>query len=162
MILASKLILPCACAFVASIAFGFQFNIKKKHMLSAALGGILSQLVCTTLEINGASEIFSCFISSVAISIYSEMLAKRFHVPVNMYLVVSVIPLVPGSKIYNSMITLIDGNIDGFISQTAETFQIAGAIAMGIFAISSVTVLFKKAYEKIPFNCKKKMEKKAE
>lgn len=144
----TKIIMPCIYSFVASFAFSVQFNIRKKFMISAAIGGILSQFVFAFLELNEIGEMSCYFISAAAISAYSEILAKRLKVPVNMHLVVAVIPLVPGGKTYYAMVTLINGDIDGFLSQTTETLGIAGAIAMGIFAVSSVVIIVKTAKQK--------------
>jgi len=152
----SNIVMPCIYSFAASFAFSVQFNIRKKFMISAAMGGILSQFVLAFLQLNGISEMSGYFISAAAISAYSEVLARRLKVPVNMHLVVAVIPLVTGGKMYYSMVTLINGDINGFLIQTVETFGIAGAIAMGIFAVSSVFIIMKtikqKRIKKLPCN----------
>ena len=125
-------------SFIASLAFGIQFNIKFKHIIAAGFGAVICQLVYMIIINTGASEALSCFFAAVTISLYSEILARRLRVPVNMYLVVGIIPLVPGGYIYNTMITLIGGNIDEFSRQFVDTISIAGAIAMGVFAVSSI------------------------
>ncbi len=132
-------ILPCVLSFVASLAFGIQFNIKFKHIIAAGFGAVICQLVYMVISKTGASEALSCFFAAVTISLYSEVLARRLRVPVNMYLVVGIIPLVPGGYIYNTMIVLINGDIDMFLRQFIDTISIAGAIAMGVFAVSSIT-----------------------
>ncbi len=130
--------LPCLYSFIASIAFGIQFNIKLRHIVAAGAGGVVCQFVYMLIALNGASEALACFFGAVTISLYSEILARRLRVPVNMYLVIGIIPLVPGSYIYNTMIVLVNGDIDAFLRQFTDTMAIAGAIAMGVFAVSSV------------------------
>lgn len=144
-----EIILPCVYSFIASIAFGIQFNIRFLHIIAAGVGGIVSQFIFLLLELNGTGEMFCYFAAACAISIYAELLARRLRVPVNMYLVIAIIPLVPGSYIYNTMMTLIGGDTDGFLIQCVRTFEIAGSIAMGVFIVSSIfrlcIVLAKKA-----------------
>lgn len=144
-----QLILPCLYSLIASIAFGVQFNIKLRHMIMAGIGGTLTQFIFLAFELSGTAEMLCYFFSAVAVSMYSEIMARRLHVPVNMYLVVGIIPLVPGGYIYNTMITLIGGDVESFSHQFAETVGIAGSIAMGVFAVSALVrltrIIMKKA-----------------
>ena len=136
-----QIILPCLYSLVASIAFGVQFNIRFRHMLTAGIGGTLTQLIFTGFEFSGAGGMLCYFFSAAAVSMYSELMARRLHVPVNMYLVIGIIPLVPGGYMYNTMITLIGGDVEMFSRQFAEAFGIAGSIAMGVFAVSALARL---------------------
>lgn len=139
----SDLVLPAFYSFIASIAFGIQFNIRFRHLIAAAVGGIVSQVILSAAELGGNSAFACYFFSACAISAYSEFLAKRLHVPVNMYLVIAIIPLVPGKMIYQAMITLVNGDTQGFAQECASTFGVAGAIALGVFAVSSAVRVFR-------------------
>ncbi|MBQ5311348.1 MAG: threonine/serine exporter family protein, partial [Oscillospiraceae bacterium] len=134
---------PCAIIFVACIAFGMQFNIVRRHLLAAAVSAVVSELVYSLLTGFGLSTIKSIFFAAAAVALYSEILAKALRSPVNMYLVVGIIPLVPGSTIYQTMLQLVVGNNDSFLGLLLVTFESAGAIAMGIFMISSAVRLLK-------------------
>ena len=140
--------MPCFKCLVASVAFGVQFNIKPRHLIGAAIGGFGCQLIFLFAQAAGATEIFSCFTASLAITFYAEFLARKMRVPVNMYLVVGIIPLVPGRYIYETMLTLVDGDIELFLISFTNTIAIAGAVAMGVFAASSA-VRFLKVKTKI-------------
>lgn len=136
-----QIVLPCLYSLIASIAFGVQFNIRFRHMLAAGIGGTLTQLIFIGFESSGTNEMLCYFFSAAAVSIYSELMARRLHVPINMYLVIGVIPLVPGGYMYNTMITLIGGDVEMFSHQFAEAVGIAGSIAMGVFAVSALARL---------------------
>lgn len=145
----THVILPCVYSLTASIAFGVQFNIRLWHMITAGIGGTITQLIFMAFEYSGTGEMLCYFFSAAAVSIYSELMARRLHVPVNMYLVVGIIPLVPGGYMYNTMITLIGGDVEMFSRQFAEACGIAGSIAMGVFAVSAavrfIRIITKKA-----------------
>lgn len=138
-----QIILPCLYSLVASIAFGVQFNIKLRHMIMAGIGGTLTQFIFLAFEFSGTNEMLCYFFSAASVSVYSEIMARRLHVPVNMYLVIGIIPLVPGGYMYNTMITLIGGNINEFFSMFLTAVGIAGSIAMGVFAISALVRLIR-------------------
>ena len=133
----SYYILPCVYSFAAGIAFCAQFNIRFRHIAGAAAGGFVCQLVFSAAEAAGAKEPLCCFAAALTVSLYSELLAKKLRVPVNMYLVVGIIPLVPGRYLYDTMIVLVGGDIDSFARNLADTVAIAGSVAMGVFAASS-------------------------
>ncbi len=135
--------LPCIYSLIASIAFGVQFNIRFRHMLAAGIGAMLTQLIFTGFEISGMGQMICYFFSAAAVSVYAELMARRVHVPVNMYLVVGIIPLVPGGYMYNTMITLVSGDVESFSHQFAASVGIAGSIAMGIFAVSAIVRLLR-------------------
>ncbi len=134
----SLYILPCIYSFVTSIAYGIQFNIRKHHIFFAALGGIISKTTITLLFESDISVLPSYFFATCAITLYSEILAKKLKAPINMYLVISLIPLVPGGEMYEAMLTLVDGNLSGFLEDAVFTLGIAGSIAMGVFAVSTI------------------------
>ena len=144
-----QIILPCLYSLIASIAFGVQFNIKLRHMIMAGIGGTLTQFIFLAFELSGTNEMLCYFFSAAAVSVYSEIMARRLRVPVNMYLVIGIIPLVPGGYMYNTMITLIGGDTDMFYEMFLTAVGIAGAIAMGVFAVSAFVRLIRVVGKKV-------------
>lgn len=138
-----QVFLPCLYSLVASAAFGVQFNIRLRHIITAAVGGAVTQMILMTFEFGGMGDMLCYFLSAAAVSLYSEFMARRLHAPVNMYLVVGIIPLVPGGYMYNTMITLVGGDVDAFTHQFAEAVGIAGSVAMGVFIVSALIRSFK-------------------
>lgn len=141
-----QFVMPCLYSLIASAAFGVQFNIKLRHMITAAIGATITQLIFVSYELSGTSEMLCYFFSAAAVSVYSELMARRLHVPVNMYLVIGVIPLVPGGYMYNTMITLVGGDVHAFLPQFANAVGIAGSIAMGVFVVSAFIRLVRVIY----------------
>ncbi len=138
-----QVILPCLYSLIASIAFGVQFNIKLRHMIMAGIGGTLTQFIFLAFEMSGTNEMLCYFFSAAAVSVYSEIMARRLHVPVNMYLVIGIIPLVPGGYMYNTMITLIGGDTETFFGMFLTAVGMAGSIAMGVFVVSAIVRLIR-------------------
>ncbi len=128
---------PCLCSLIACCAFGVQFNIRPLHLIAAASGSLVSQIIYILLQNDGMSEIKCCFIAAASVAAYSETMARFCKAPVNMYLIIGIIPLVPGGLIYYTMIALVMGDNETFLNRAVDAFSTAGAIAMGIFAVSS-------------------------
>lgn len=133
--------LPCLYAFAACFGFSVVFNMRGKILLFASLGGALGWLVyllCGPVQ----NDIIQFFFATIAISVYSEIMARVHKVPVTGYLLVSLLPLVPGGGIYYTMEYCIIGNTEMFLETGLHTLGIAGALALGILLVSSFVRLW--------------------
>lgn len=131
------LFIKCLIIFAACTAISVHYNVKGRLVLFVAVGGTLTFL---TYELSSPlhSVIFQSFLASIVASIYSEALARVIKVPATTFLIISIIPLVPGSNLYHSMELCINNELSKFASSTLETLGIAGAIALGILLVSSL------------------------
>lgn len=132
------MVLNAIYAFMATLGFGIVFNLKGKHLIFAALGGSLTwffYIMCTDLSF---SIIASLFAASIFGGIYSEILARILKTPVTVFVICAIIPLVPGSGMYYTMLESIRGNVYGSLSSFLNTLSSAGAIAIGILLVSSI------------------------
>jgi uncharacterized membrane protein YjjB (DUF3815 family) len=78
------------------------------------------------------------FVSAVTVAIFSEIMARVFKTPSTVFLIVGILPMVPGGGIYYTMKYCIEGNMDMFVSKLITTLGVAGAIAVGVSLVSSV------------------------
>ena len=139
-------------ALVASFGFGIIFNIKGKKLIFAAIGGGLSWFCYLYLTKNGISIILSLFISSIIFSIYSEICARYLKTPVTTLIICALIPLVPGAGMYYTMYETILGNVKGAVELGLNTLASAGALALGVIFVSTITkqvMNLKKVKEKL-------------
>ena len=133
--------MPCVYAFAACAAFSVAFNMRGKNLVLASLGGALgwfAYLLCNPLQ----NDILQFFIATIVLSVYSEIMARVQKTPVTGYLLVALLPLVPGGGIYYTMEYCIIGNTDMFLETGLHTLGIAGALAMGILLVSSFVRLW--------------------
>jgi len=139
-------------ALVASFGFGIIFNIKGGKLIFAAIGGGLSWFCYLYLTKNGISIILSLFISSIIFSIYSEICARYLKTPVTTLIICALIPLVPGAGMYYTMYETILGNVKGAVELGLNTLASAGALALGVIFVSTITrqvMNLKKVKEKL-------------
>ncbi|MBU3180793.1 threonine/serine exporter family protein [Clostridium psychrophilum] len=138
------MILNSFYAFLSSLGFGILFNIRGKLLIIASLGGGLAWL---TYLISGRlqpSIVFSLFLASMVGSIYSEIMARIYKNPVTMFTICAIIPLVPGGGMYYATLEAVKGNLNVALAKGAETLFSAGAIAVGIVLVASISTIFKK------------------
>lgn len=117
---------------IGSVGFAIFFNIEKSKIPSVAIGGLISWLIYL-ICFEGTKSIFtSTFISAIAVSIYSEVMARVLKSPANIFLIASIIPLLPGGSFYYTMSAAISMNLELFKLKGFETFTIVLAIVTGV------------------------------
>ena len=107
-----SLILDFIYAYIACLAFTLIYNMRGKFVLLAPLGGSIAWIIYNMTAYT-ESDIVQNFIAIMAVSFYSEVMARIYKAPVTMFLVVGLLPLV-------------------------HTLAIAGALALGIVLVSSL------------------------
>ncbi len=123
-------------AFFATISFAYIFNAPRKSIFATGLIGSTGWVLYTFFYQILSSKILGSFIGALAIALLSEFAARRFKMPVTVFLTAGIIPLVPGSGLYSTMLYLVQNNYTEAVKNGTETVFIAGAISVAI-AISS-------------------------
>lgn len=131
-------LLPCLYAFLACAGFCFIFNVHGPGILLCSLGGALGWLIYLLAEFLSLNIMLRFLLAATAITVYSEIMARIRHCPVTSYLIIALLPLVPGSGIYDAMRFCVAGNTQQFLSALLRTFGIAGCLAVGALLGSSL------------------------
>lgn len=132
-----NILLLCLVTFIGCIAYSIHFNLRGRYLFVAAIGATLTYFAYYLSDPLGPEPV-KVFLASLVASIFAEALARIMKVPATTFLIICIIPLVPGSNLYYSMELCINGEIMQFISSALETLGIAGAIALGILLVSSI------------------------
>ena len=130
----SQYVLRCLCAFAACIGFTLVFNIHGPGKLIAGCGGALGWLV----YLLAGETILAGFLAAMAISLFSEVMARIRRCPVTGYLLVALLPLVPGGGIYYAMSYCLEGDNQQFLNALLETLGMAAALAVGVILASAL------------------------
>lgn len=141
--------LLCLAAFVGCTGFSILFNIHGPGMLLCTLGGIAAYAVYAVTLHAGFSPGSAFFVGTTFSALYSEIMARVRKYPTICYLVVSIIPLIPGASLYYTMQQAVDGAMDHFVSQGLFTAEVTGIMAASIILVSSlVRILLGRKKEK--------------
>lgn len=131
-------------AFIVSLGFGVLFNVRDKNLFFAALGGAVGWFFYRLTLSLSSSSVLAMLIASISISVYAEIFSRVLKNPVTLFLVCSLIPLVPGSGMYYTVFEAVQGNIFESLNYGIETLSLAGVIAVGIILVSTLSRLFQK------------------
>jgi uncharacterized membrane protein YjjB (DUF3815 family) len=133
-------LLPCLYAVLACVAFCFILNQRGLLLVVSSLGGGVGWAVCLLCAFTG-SDIVQYFAGAVAVALYAEVMARLLKAPATGFLVVGILPFVPGGGIYYTMEYCLSGNTQLFLSTGIHTFGVAGAVAVGLLLASSLVRL---------------------
>ena len=136
-------LLPCLYSFLACVGFCFVFNIHGPGILICGGGGALGWLIYLLTDFVTSSLMLRFLLAAIVITLYSEIMARIRRCPVTGYLVIALLPLVPGGGIYETMRFCVQGDTQQFLSALVSTFGIAGALALGtVLGSSALRILF--------------------
>lgn len=128
--------------FLATLSFGFLFNIKGKKLLFAAITGAIGGVVYKLGLYYGLNELSANFIAALSLSICAEVFARIYKTPVTTFIVCGLIPLVPGGGMYRTMLEVVEGDVQGALTLALDTLSIAGVLALAILMVSTVTQFY--------------------
>jgi uncharacterized membrane protein YjjB (DUF3815 family) len=128
-------------AGLATAAFALMFNLRGKDVPLAAVGGALGWTVAAPLQTLTGSQAVAYCAASVVIGIWAEIISAIQKRPAAVYIACEIIPLVPGSGMYYTMLEYVKGNSSLSLATGFATLQAAGAIAMGLALSGAVSRL---------------------
>lgn len=132
-------------AFLGSAAFALIFRTPEKCIFPAALGGLVSWAAYLLTMHAGRGYMMACLISGMAAALWAEIFARIMKKPVTVFLISSVIPLIPGRDMYRTMSNLVIGNL-GAAAEYGKNMVVSMIfIAGGMSLVAAAFVLFVKA-----------------
>ena len=127
-----EFVLPCLYAFLGSCGFCFIFNVRGADVLLSGLCGMLSWLVYLLFSGMFETDVMQYFFAAATLGFQAEILARLRKVPVTLYLIIGMVPLVPGARIFYTMEDFLRGENASFLNNLLYTVKIGGAIAVGL------------------------------
>lgn len=129
--------LYCLFAFVACLGFCAPFNAQGVGALLCCLGGALGWAVYLLVGRLGGNIFLASLLAAVAVSVWSEAMARARRCPATSYLVIAMFPLVPGLTIYQAMDFGLRGDTELFLETFFRTVGIAGCLALGLLLVAA-------------------------
>ena len=134
-------LLPIVSAALGSLSFAMFFGVRSRKLWFSLLGGVLNWgLYLLAMKKMGLPATMAYALGAAAGTLYAEILARIVKTPVTVFVITSVIPMVPGGALYYTMLGLLQGDKATFVDRGLYTLSAAGAMAQGIFA---ATMLFR-------------------
>ena len=135
----TDMIIQLLAAFFGTLGFALIFQVRRKLLFWTALGGMLSWAVYLVLDYILHTIFLPYMCAAVAAAVYAQIMARIQKVPATIYLILALIPSIPGGALYYTMSNLVMKNWPQAVSDGKRTLQYALAIAIGISIVCAVT-----------------------
>ena len=137
------MILQFLLAMTATASFAVLFGVPKDQFFFSSLTGALGWIGYLLFCEYGAGTAMASLMATFLLTVLSRFFAAFRKNPVTLYLLTGIFTLVPGAGIYYTSYYFIINDMGRFTAKGIETFQIAGAISIGIiFGFSIPQKLF--------------------
>jgi len=126
-------------AFVGTMGFSILFNVPKRELLMCGIAGAAGWAVYSLILAASHDYIVAAiFFGAVTVTCISRVLSFARKMPVTVYMIPGIIPLVPGAGIYFTMFHAVMGENTYAMIRGIETLRNAGVIAVGLLVTLSL------------------------
>nr|WP_028772569.1 threonine/serine exporter family protein [Shewanella waksmanii] len=141
MMLITSLINDAIFSAIPAVGFAMVFNVPRRYLGYCAIAGALGHSTRTLLMHFNLPIEWATFIAAAIVGLLTIQFAKRHLAPPLMYAVAAIIPMVPGTYAFNTVIALVQLSmlptvttelLDSVISNGLKTVFILGALAVGL------------------------------
>lgn len=119
-------------SFFGSLAFGIIANVPRRSLLAAGLTGMIGWTVYLAFQKLNLGIAFSTLVASIVIGLISKIFARKLKLPVTIFNIPGIIPLVPGGLAYEAINHFGLGSYSIGIEKMINTIAIGLAIAIGL------------------------------
>ncbi|NND96544.1 MAG: threonine/serine exporter family protein, partial [Pirellulaceae bacterium] len=115
---------------LATAGFAILFNVPMRTLPICVFFGAMGHVVRTIFMSNGQSDFASIevatYFSAMTIGLAARVFERRQCIPAPIYAIPAVIPMVPGTFAFGTMVTLLQvaGLMDGVATENADTSQL--------------------------------------
>ena len=127
--------LTAACT-VALLGIAVIFDVPPKKMLWAMIGSIISCVIMLIGDKYGLDPLLSNMLATAVPCVYCEIMARVLKTPTTVFMIPSLLPLVPGSRLYYTMFYLFSGEQALFLENMLVAVKICTGIAMAIIVVT--------------------------
>ena len=126
------IIIQLIVSFFSTAGIAIIFNVPRNTLFHCGFVGVIGWMIYYLLTEQGMDVVDASFFSSFIIAIVAHLYARRFKMPMIIFIVAGIIPLVPGGMAYNAMRNVVEDDYLQGLQYGLKAFLITGAIVMGL------------------------------
>lgn len=127
--------LTAACT-VALLGIAVIFDVPPKKMFWAMVGSIISCVLMLIGDKYGLDPLITNMIATAIPCVYCEIMARVLKTPTTVFMIPTLLPLVPGSRLYYTMFYLFSGEQELFLENMLIAVKICTGIAVAIIVVT--------------------------
>ncbi|MEJ6347743.1 threonine/serine exporter family protein [Holzapfeliella sp. He02] len=124
-------------SFLGTVGFAIVVDVPAKALPYCGFSGMLGWMVYWIGSNSGSGHLMAYLLGAFAVGILSIVFARTKKMPVIIFNIPAIVPLVPGVTAYQAVRQIVTGGIDEAMRLSFTVLMITGAIAVG-FMLSQV------------------------
>jgi len=125
-------------SYLATAGYAVLYQVPYKSLLPVGFVGMGAWGTQALAASYGLPSVGSAFLGGLFVAAVSELLARRMRMPVIVFVVGGIVPLVPGSAAYAAMRHFVTGHYIEGLARGTETFLVAAAISAGLVLAGTI------------------------
>ncbi|ASA20879.1 threonine/serine exporter family protein [Paenibacillus donghaensis] len=138
------MLLQLVTSFIAASTFCILFNAPRRALLQCGLAGMVGWIVYLQLD-RQWGMVTATFAATLIVGIISIFFARSFKLPVIIFSVGGIIPLVPGGLAYDAMRKFVENDYIEAVEIAVEALMLSGAIAAGLVLSEVLGQMFRRS-----------------
>lgn len=134
-----QLFVQATFSYASTVAFALCINVPRRGLNCAGLAGMIGWVVYWLLWKAGLSVMIANMLGAFCIGLAGIVFARWMKMPVIIFNIPGLVPLVPGGTAYEAVRALAEGNQTRGIELLVRVVMVAGAIAVGFMFAQLVT-----------------------
>jgi len=125
-------------SFIGTMGFSIIFNVPRKELVCCGIGGAIGWIIYQIITGATSDGLLATFFAAMAVCSVARIWSLRRKMPVMLYMIPGIIPLVPGAGIYYTMFNAVTGETIQAMLRGIQTLSIAGIIAIALLLTLSL------------------------
>jgi uncharacterized membrane protein YjjB (DUF3815 family) len=125
-------------ALVSTIAFSCLFNIPHNQLLFIGLAATVGWIIYQVANVVGLTATLGTFLATVVVTWILRIMTFYRKVPMTVFLLGGIIPLVPGAGIYRTLYAFISDDFHHAVQLGIDTVRLFGVMCIGIILVLSL------------------------
>jgi Uncharacterized conserved protein len=142
---AYRIIYELVICTAATVFFSLLMYAPPKTLPASALLGGVSWILYRLIVTSGRTQFLAYFMATLLVAVVSEILARIYKMPATIFIFPSVISLVPGTGLYQAMLSLVEEDYVTLRDVATQTLFAFCAITVAI-ALTGVVARSLSAY----------------
>ncbi len=135
-----KYIIQVIAAGLGAGGYSILFNIRRDKLVLASAGGSLAWIIYIIASQFTTNPFVTNMLAAAFATLYSEILARIRKAPTTVFLIPSIMPMIPGGGLFYTMSAVISNDTTLFEKYFVTTIETALGISIGIMFMSLIGV----------------------
>ncbi|ALS00534.1 hypothetical protein ATZ33_03845 [Enterococcus silesiacus] len=143
-----EVVIHCLFSYLSTVTFGLVTNVPRKALNACGITGTVGWMIYWSTKNLEAGGIFANFLGAIGIGLLSIYFSRRKKMPMTIFNIPSLVPLVPGGPAYQAVRSVVLGDYVGGAHFIIKVIMTAGAIAAGFMVTGIAERLLKNILDK--------------